>query len=615
MSQTARYQLWIVLASAVVFFTNLGTTALWDLDEPLYASCAREMWERNDWVVPRYNGDYFFDKPPLMFWTMIAGFEMFGITEFAARFWSAVLGVGTALLTFHLGRLLFNAKVGLWAGLAMSSHILFTISARAATVDSALTFVTTLAVLLFLVATRSSNWCGSTTAAPTGSCWGGSCTATPASQSGLAFVPRSWLLFALIYACMGVAVLGKGPVGFLLPVATLGLFLLIMNQPAPPEGLQPKTRSGRIAAWIRAMLRPFTPGHFFRVTWAMRPLTAAVVVAAVALPWYVLVGQRTDGVWLKAFFLKYNAEAYLSPSLGHSGPFFYHFVAVLIFFFPWAVFLTPTLLQTVRRIRERHPWRPGYVLMACWLGVFFAFWSACSTKLPHYVLPAYPALALLTGCFLHDWLADPARVSRRWIHHANATLVFVGVGIFIVVPIVTHYFVPGEWPIALVGLTLVIGGAVCWHYHRRGRLQPMMAAFAVTSVAFITAIFAFAANRVDRHQNSEAIAAAIRADSPEPQLAGYRFLEASMVYYAGGNVRCCENAEQVGKFLADSPRAYLVTNDEHAGEIEQHFPGEFRVLLRQPRFLKRNREVVVFARRGQAEPQYTAGANPPRARQ
>ena len=144
----------------------------------------------------------------------------------------------------------------------------------------------------------------------------------------------------------------------------------------------------------------------------------------------------------------------------------------------------------------------------------------------------------------------------------------------------------------------------------------MMAAFAVTSVAFITAVFAFAANAVDRHQNSEAIAAAIRADGGEPpQMAGYNFLEASMVYYAGGNVPCYQNTRQVAEFLAASPRAYLITNDEHAAEIETHFPGEFRVLVRQPRFLKRNREVVVFARRIPAERQYTAGRNSPADRQ
>ena len=139
MSQPVRYQLWIVAAASVIFFTNLGGAALWDMDEALYTTCAREMFQRDDWVVPWFNGQMFPEKPPLMFWTMMAGFELFGVNEFGARFFSAVFGVATALAAFHLGRILFNARVGLWTGLITASTIIFTISARAATVDSALT--------------------------------------------------------------------------------------------------------------------------------------------------------------------------------------------------------------------------------------------------------------------------------------------------------------------------------------------------------------------------------------------------------------------------------------------------------------------------------------------
>ncbi len=108
--QNVRYQLLILAAAALIFFTYLGAAALWDEDETLYASCAREMMDRGDWVVPWFNGRMFPDKPPLMFWLMMAGFEIFGQNEFGARFFSAVLGVGTALLSYHLGRLMFNRK-------------------------------------------------------------------------------------------------------------------------------------------------------------------------------------------------------------------------------------------------------------------------------------------------------------------------------------------------------------------------------------------------------------------------------------------------------------------------------------------------------------------------
>ena len=109
------------------------------------------MLERGNLIVPWFNGEMFPEKPPLMFWTMMGGFELFGVNELGARFFSAVMGVGTALVAFHLGRILFNLRVGLWAGLITASTIIFTISARAATVDSALTFFTALAFLMFVI--------------------------------------------------------------------------------------------------------------------------------------------------------------------------------------------------------------------------------------------------------------------------------------------------------------------------------------------------------------------------------------------------------------------------------------------------------------------------------
>ncbi len=75
MREQLRYQLFIVAAAGVIFFTNLGGTALWDMDEALYATCAREMFQRGDWIVPWFNGQMFPEKPPLMFWTMMAGYR------------------------------------------------------------------------------------------------------------------------------------------------------------------------------------------------------------------------------------------------------------------------------------------------------------------------------------------------------------------------------------------------------------------------------------------------------------------------------------------------------------------------------------------------------------
>ncbi len=162
MRQEVRYQLWIAAAAGVIFFTNLGGPALFDMDEALYSTCAREMLatrrsdralvQRRD--VPREAAADVLDHDG-----RLRDFRH-GKGEWGARFFSAVMGVGTALAAFHLGRILFNARVGLWAGLITASTIIFTISARAATVDSALTFVTTLAFLLFAMGWKKSQWSG-----------------------------------------------------------------------------------------------------------------------------------------------------------------------------------------------------------------------------------------------------------------------------------------------------------------------------------------------------------------------------------------------------------------------------------------------------------------------
>jgi 4-amino-4-deoxy-L-arabinose transferase-like glycosyltransferase len=594
MRQLVRHQLWITAAAALVFFTNLGATCLWDLDEALYTSIAREMWQRGDWVVPMYNGDMFPEKPPLMFWLMIGGFKLFGVTEFAARFSSAALGIGTALATYHLGRRLFRPEVGLWAGLIVASTIIFTVSARAATVDTALTFATTLVMLLFVIGRGTEGW-----RQEIGKQGSGEKTDAPRSTRYAPLV--SWLTWASIYALAGVAMLGKGPVGMLLPIASLGLFLLIANQSAAApsaasSSAAPLTWLGRLWAYVRALLRPFAPANFLHTLWQMRPLTALVVVGVVALPWYALVGLRTDGAWLTQFVEKFNLGPFVKPFLGHRGPFFYHFLAVLIGFFPWSVFLGQTVVHAIRQLRDRHPCQAAYVLLACWIGVFFVFWSACSTKLPHYVLPAYPALALLTAAFLDNWLSTATLTQRGWFRGAMATLIGAGVGMAVALPIVAAIFLPGEGLLGLVGLVLIAGGVVCLVCLEREQRQHMLAAFAVTSVLFITAIFGFAAVRVDRHQHSPALAAEIRkASAGPPQIAAYGFLQASMVFYAGGTVPCFDDAEHLRQFLSTAPQPYIFTTDQYEAEIQQQFPGQLGVLARRPRFLGRG-EVLVLSR-------------------
>ena len=598
MRRDVQYQLWIVAAASLVFFVNLGVPALFDMDEALYATCAREMFQGHDWVVPMFNGELFPEKPPLMFWTMIGGFELFGVNEWGARFFSAVMGVGTALVAFHLGRLLFNSRVGLWAGLVTASTIIFTVSARAATVDSALTFVTALAFLMFVLGWRK----------------GGR-------------FPLQYAIAA--YACIGLAVLGKGPVGMVLPLAAMGLFLLVID------------------GWRKLLTS----------AWWMRPLTAIAVIAAVAAPWYVWVGVATHGEWPRRFFIDFNLRPFKQPILGHGDVssidrvkaalvsilyYFYQIPAILVGFFPWSVFLGPTLVETIRRIRgddERSDVpsataglpssaakrtqgntagqassgtrafgissRTGCILAACWFATWFVFWSVCKTKLPHYLLPAYPALALLTACFIERWLAEPASLPRWALRNAWLSTIVVGVGFLAVIPFVAAKFLPGQEWLGLVGLPLVVGGAWCWREATRGRAWPAAVGFAATSVVFLTVMFGFGVVAVDKYQNAKPMMAAIAADwndaKAAPPIATYQFFRESTVYYAGRPVARCDERlapdvtarQMLAKFFAPPRRSYVITTDEHEAEIQKAFPGKVHEIFRQPQFLGDDQMVVL----------------------
>jgi 4-amino-4-deoxy-L-arabinose transferase-like glycosyltransferase len=643
MSQLVKYQLWVALAAGVIFFTNLGATALFDMDEALYATCAREMLDRGNAIVPWFNGSMFPEKPPLMFWTMMGGFKLFGISELGARFFSAVMGVGTALVAFHLGRILFNLRVGLWAGLITASTVVFTISARAATVDSALTFFTALAFLMFV-----SGWRKRAEARGQG-------PEGRAASNLQSLIPNSLPLpYAVAaYACIGVAVLGKGPVGMLLPLAAMGLFLLTIN------------------GWRR----------LFACGWWMRPLTAIVVIAIVAAPWYIEVGRETQWEWPKQFFLNFNLRPFRQPIQGHGDAssltrlwaalvsilyYFFQIPAVLIGFFPWSVFLGPTAIDAIRRLREGRNatgedkeavrWRQGVLLALCWFGVWFVFWSVCKTKLFHYLLPAYPALALLTACFIDRWLASekgtgtfcaehPEGRSGRiclspfplpaWaLRNAWISTILVGIAIMIaisvVIPLAAAKLLPGEGGLGLLGLLPVFGGAWCWWKTAHGLYRDAAITFAVTSVAFLTAIFGFAALRIDPFQNAKPMMAAICADEnhgakegltpvttehpqgrsgkwrlppcPRSPIATYCFFRESTVFYGGKPVtKCDENSirgrtapQSLAQFFAENPGlSYVITTDEHKSELEKAFPGRLRLIHHEQRFLAEGEMVIL----------------------
>ena len=507
------YLLMVVVAS-IVMLTNLGGPKLWDRDEPRNASCAAEMIERNDWVTPVFNGELRTHKPVLLYWFTMAAYAVFGVNEFGARFPSAVLAIGTALATYHIGKRLFNRSVGVWSAVILCSSIMFGIAGRAATPDSVLIFFATLSLMTYVLGTFPSRE--------------ESDEAKPLDTTNL--FPQSTLTVVIMYGLMGIAILAKGPVGLVIPTAVIGMFLLIMRLPEADESANttPRTWGG----WLLSLVRPFAPIHFLKTCWFMRPITAVAVALAIAAPWYIWVGLRTDGEWLAGFFAEHNLGRAMRPMEGHGGGVLFYPVALLIGFFPWSVVATPMLTNIVRRIRERDPWMIGYIFAACWVGVYVGIFSIARTKLPSYVTPCYPGLALLAGTFFYHASRADVRCWSWWPRLSLSVLMVVGIGIGIGLPIAATFFIPGaEW-LGFVGLIPIAGGAIALWNHERKEHARAWTTFAVSNVTLCLIVFSVVADRVSRAQEVDKLVAVAQRLDPNCELASYGGQEPTKVFYS-----------------------------------------------------------------------------------
>ena len=204
----------ILALSGSVFFYNLGKISLWDPDEPRGAVIAYEMLKSKDWIHLSYNGEPITNKPalvkpPLYYWS-IAAFSAFQgkVDEFSARAPSALAGIGTALLVFLLGRIIFGNKAAfLGALIFISNHMIFE-QARSAEIDMILCLLLTFSLFVFY------------------SCYHG-------------ILPQRNILAA--YLAMGLAVLAKGPLGVMVPVMVAGLYLLVQKDIKAVARMKPLT--------------------------------------------------------------------------------------------------------------------------------------------------------------------------------------------------------------------------------------------------------------------------------------------------------------------------------------------------------------------------------------
>ncbi len=346
--RAGRALLLVIAALALTRLLSLPWYPLMDTTEARYADIARRMLAQGDWVTPWFgDGVPFWGKPPLSFWATELGFTVFGVNEWGARLPHYLLGVAVAALTWLLARTVSQRAA--WHAVALlAGSALFLVSSGAVMTDMALTLGNTMVMLGFLRAWRAGTPGGNTTRDP------------------------GWLL-------AGGAVIGllaKGPVSVVLWGAPLLVWALM---------------GGRLHR-----------------AWSCLPwLRAALVVAALSLPWYALAELRTPG-FLHYFIVGEHWQRFVTP--GWAGDLYgsahkYPYGSIWLFaagaVLPWSVLLPAAWLARAKRPTQAShapQSRDGEaVLLLAWALMPCLFFTAAGNILWTYVLPALPPLAILAG--------------------------------------------------------------------------------------------------------------------------------------------------------------------------------------------------------------------------
>ncbi|MFA6074200.1 MAG: glycosyltransferase family 39 protein [Negativicutes bacterium] len=324
----------LLLLCLVIIMPGISNLPLFDPDEPVYALTPQEMISSGDWLSPQIYGQYWYDKPPLFYWLVAVCFKLFGHNEFAARFPSAFLGMITVFMVYYFVGVKTNRRIALLSAVVLLTSLEFFYLCKAAVIDITLVFCMTGALLCY---------------------W-----------SGRYF----WL-----YVFAGLAVIAKGPIGFLLPGAIIFLDVLFNNR------------------WFELK--------------KMRLFSGIIVFILIASPWYLAMWKVHGQAFIDGFLGANNLQRFLIAEHPGGEKYWWFVPVLLIGMFPWTSVLLQSVYETakdaINKWRSRKNSNPE-LFMHFWAWTIFAFFSISQTKLVTYILPMFPAIAIIIALYLDKYI-------------------------------------------------------------------------------------------------------------------------------------------------------------------------------------------------------------------
>lgn len=471
----------LMLLCVGTLFYGLGDLPLLGPDEPRYVQVAREMFASGDWITPRLGGLPWFEKPALLYWMTAASFKAFGVSELSARLSVALAASATALLLFFFGWRVISVRFGYLSACVLLTSGLWLGFGRAATFDTPLSFSLTLALLAFF-------WWEHNQLAP--------------GRQGVAG-GASVVLWWVFWLALGLAVLAKGLVGIVLPAAIIGSYLIVN------KGL----------------------GRILQQPWLL-VFGMLLFLATVAI-WYGPMVARHGREFIEEFFIGHHFQRFFSNKYRHPQPFYFFFVIALIGCFPWSLYLAVGAWRAARQWRRLSIPPPDRLKLYLWLWVLLPviFFSFSESKLPGYILPIFPAVAMIIARELEGWWQTEPPGRLKWLATATALLlIIVAIGVGWRGSSELNVSASASWMTAGAAITVAIVylSLLKWC---GGKIALFFLPFGLTTVVIATTHLLFPGlGTMESMRELSQLAA--RAARPGERLAFYLNNEQSINYYA-----------------------------------------------------------------------------------
>ena len=320
-----------ILCLVLLYFWGNGALSVTAPVEVNYAQTAKEMLAAGDWLSPQIYGNYWYDKPIFFYWELVAAFSIFGVTDFAARFFPALFAAAGLGLTYAFARRLYDERTAFWSAIILGTGVLYSVLAKL--------ILTDMSLFVFFGATLAAFFIG--------------------------YREREQKYFYIAYACAGLSVLTKGPIGLLLP----GLVILIFLAAA------------RDLSALRRICLP----------------SGLLVFAAVCAPWYVYMYLAHGADFVNTFLGIHNVLRATVSEHAKWDVWYFYLGIYFLGMFPWS-FALPLGLWRAWRVRPVIDTRTLFLLV--WAIVVPVFFQFMATKYPTYSFPAFLPTAILTARLL-----------------------------------------------------------------------------------------------------------------------------------------------------------------------------------------------------------------------